>query len=356
MCKMLDCARERNKLDPQRMGEQIENFAFQCKEAWGIAEALEINKSDLPRNVVVLGMGGSAIGGEILKGYTEASRVCPMEVNRDYSLPNYVGPGTLVIASSYSGDTEETIAASEESMRRGAQVIAISTGGKLSTQCERAGHCVVKIPGGLSPRAALGYSFVPLLVLFQRLGLIDEQEGSFLEALKVLEGQDDRLSLDVPASENPAKQHALEVFERVPIIYGRCGWSGVAAKRWKGQINENAKHPAWVNIFPELDHNEIMGWEALPSSFDGKFHVFLLRDRVESDAMKRRIAITADIIKKKASAVTTINAEGESVLAQLFSLIHYGDYLSYYLALAKGVDPTPISSIDLLKRELAKVE
>lgn len=349
----LDCERRRAEVDREGMSSVIKNFAAQCDEAWRIGEALRVDRYEPIRAVVVLGMGGSAIGGDLLKGYTENLRRVPMEVNRDYSLPAHVGPETLVIASSYSGNTEETLHAYEEAVSRGARVVAISTGGQLTDRCRQEGHPVIQIPGGLAPRSAVGYSFVPLLVLFQRLGLIDSQERQFREALRVLEDQDRRLGPDVPTVHNRAKRHALELVNRIPIVYGRNGWPGIVANRWKAQINENAKHPAWSNMFPELNHTEITGWEAPPSS-GRHFHVFVLRDRFENPAMRRQIEVSAGIIKPSVAAMTELQAEGESVLAQMFSLIHYGDYVSLYLALAKGVNPTPIRSIERLKKELAK--
>lgn len=355
MTNRMDDFDARSTSDTRNMTSLIEGLPEQCESAWRIGEEAELPSWPKPANILVLGMGGSAIGGELLRAYAADQLAVPVTVNRDYHVPAYVNDGTLVIASSYSGNTEETLSAYHEAKARGAKVLAITTGGQLAELAVADGFPVIRIPPGLSPRAALGYSFFPMLVAFQKLGLLPDQHQAFTEAVSVMRSQRDRLNVRVATPENPAKQLALQIQPGIPVVYGVVGWSAVVAYRWKGQINENGKHPAAWHEFPELDHNEIVGWEEAPNAAKSSW-IVMLRRPSESPKMRRRIEVTAELIKPKVAGVTFVTAEGESPLAQMFSLIFFGDMVSLYLAFAKNVDPTPVRSIDHLKSELAKLD
>jgi len=341
-------------IDPAGMGGLIESLPEQWRKAEEIARSAGLPEFERPDRVVVLGLGGSAIGGDLVRSLLEPVSPAPIAVNRDYGVPAYVDNRTLVIASSYSGGTEETLSAAREAEARGARMVAITTGGALGEMARSKGWPLVLLPGGLSPRAAIGYSFVPLLVLMERAGLCGPVGKALAETAGLLERQAARYGIAVPVDENPAKQLALELKGRLPLIYGSKGWKGTAAYRWKTQINENAKAPAAWNVFPELNHNETVGWES-PDAVMRSVHLVILRDEADERRVQARIDITREIMESAVAGVTELWAEGESDVARLFSLIYPGDFVSYYLALAYRNDPTPIKMIDLLKSRLASL-
>jgi glucose/mannose-6-phosphate isomerase len=336
------------------MGKWITKLPEQCEEAFRIGQGSPLPSLGTIRQVVVLGIGGSAIGGSLLQAYTEGEFKVPFLVNRTYHIPAFVGPETLVIASSYSGNTEETLSAYAEAKGRGATLMAIASGGELERWAQADGIPFCRIPGGYSPRAALGYSFMPLLAILSRLGFVRERPEDVTEAVTVLSTLRDELYPERPTGGNPAKQLAERLHGKLPFIYGAAPWSGVAAYRWKGQMNENAKNLAHSNAFPELNHNKTVGWEA-PESLTAQVEVVLLRDREDHPKVQKRFEVTSTIMRPHVSGITEVWSRGESALARLFSLIYMGDFTSYYLALLNGIDPTPVKVIDYLKGELAKV-
>lgn len=351
---LLDDQARLQKADPSDMLGAVESLPEQCRNAVAIARSAELPSWSDFDHVVVLGMGGSAIGGDFVRALLEPSLQVPMAVNRDYSIPGYVGSRSLVIASSYSGGTEETLAAHELASQRGARVLAITTGGELAQRAEAAGQPVVRIPGGLQPRAAVGYALFPLLIALSRLGLFTEPQSAIDEAIAVLAAQRDRFQRAVPAARNPAKSLAAELMGRAPLVLGGGGWKGVVAYRWKCQFNENAKSLAFSNQFPELNHNETCGWEA-PEGLTSRVAAILLRDRSDDQRMQTRVDVTKAIVAERAATVAELWAEGESDLARMVSLIYPGDFASAYLALLYGIDPTPVRMIDRLKAELARL-
>lgn len=352
--QLLDSREAMGEIDPAGMTGLIEDLPRQWREAEEIARAAQIQGVRDPKNIVILGMGGSAIGGDFVRSLLEPTVQIPIAVNRDYSLPAYVDRDSLVIASSYSGNTEETLTAAAEAQKRGAQVVAITTGGQLAGRAETNGWPLIRIPGGLSPRAAIGYSFVPLYVLMERIGIAPSVADDLAETAELLEKQRQRFGPDVPVSENLAKQLALSLKGKLPLVYGSYGWTGTAAYRWKTQINENSKAPAVNNTFPELNHNETVGWE-VPEEVTKQIELVILRDRMDNDRVKARIEVTREIVEGRVSGVTELWSEGESEVARLFSLIYPGDFVSLYLALIYRVDPTPVKMIDLLKSRLAEL-
>ncbi len=343
------------KVDPDGMTSLVERVPDHWRDAERIARAADLSCLRAPQSVVVLGMGGSAIGGDLVRALLEPNADVPILVNRDYVVPAHVGAETLVVASSYSGNTEETLEALDAARARGAQVAAVTSGGQLEALAGEHGWPLIKIPGGMSPRAALAYSFVPLLVLMEQAGVSSPVTGALAEAAEVLERQRERFGPDVAAEKNPAKQLALSLKGKLPLIYGSRGWKGTVAYRWKCQINENAKAPAVWNVFPELNHNETVGWES-PREVTNQMELVLLRDQRDDRRTQARIETTREIMEESISGVTELWAEGESDVARLFSLIYPGDWVSLYLALLYGNDPTPIQMIDLLKSRLAAVE
>ncbi|MBO2519694.1 bifunctional phosphoglucose/phosphomannose isomerase [Limnochorda sp.] len=352
---LLDDRQACQALDPSDMAGAIHGLPEQCEEAWRGAQSADLPPWERPRQVVVLGMGGSAIGAELVAGLLEGSAPVPIAVHRGYGVPGYVGPETLVIASSYSGNTEETLSGYDAAKSRGAQLVAVTTGGALAERAERDGVPWVRIPSGLQPRAAIGHSLVPQLAILHRAGLMENPEPSVQEAIRVLKGLRERLEPAVPAAQNEAKQIALDFHQRLPVIYGTQGWKGVVAYRWKTQINENAKAQAMANQFPELNHNETVGWE-VPPAINRLCQVVLLREPDDPALIRRRIEVTAELMRPHVAGIREVWAEGDSALARLFSLLYLGDYVSLYLAYLYRVDPTPVKAIDRLKRELARLQ
>jgi len=304
-------------------------------------------------NIVVTGLGGSAIGGDILRCYCQSRLRIPVVVNRDYVLPRFVGPDSLVLAVSYSGNTEETLSAYEDAREKGASIIAFTTGGKLAEMAALDSNPVITIPGGLVPRAATGYLFAPLVLVLERLGLVSGASEDLKETVTVLTQLREEIEPGREEDSNRARFIASQLYQRIPVIWGCSSTSEVAAMRWKGQINENAKAPAYFNVFPELNHNEIVGFE-VPEDLVKKLAVIILRDPDDHGRITKRIEITKDILQGKVSSVAEVEARGNSFLAKTYSLIYVGDYASVYLAELYGINPTPVQVIDYLKARMAE--
>lgn len=340
--------------DPGGMLKALWELPEQCLEAQQIANQVQINlDGGKLSNVVVTGLGGSAIGGDLLRVYVGDKSKIPVAVNRDYTLPNFIGPKTLIFAVSYSGNTEETLSAYEQAKKQGAQIVALTTGGKLGELAEKDGYPVVKVPGGISPRAATGYLLLPTIIILSKIGLIpdvSEEIGDMVGNLRTLR---EKMAPAIPVEQNLAKQLALRFENRLPVIWGASGTTEVIAQRWKGQINENAKAPAYWNIFPELNHNEIVGFEK-PEDILQKLEIVILRDKEDHPRVQKRMEISKTIIKDIVSGISEIHSTGNSTLSRVFSLTYTGDYVSVYLAALYGVDPTPVKMIDFLKKKLAE--
>lgn len=346
-------------IDPSDMMGAILSLPEQCDRARQIAAAADLGALRGRRfaNVIIAGMGGSAIGGDLLRSIFEPHLEMPVGVSRDYHLPGYVGRETLVIAASYSGNTEETLASYDVARKAGAAMLAVTTGGELAARAKRDGVPVVAIPGGLQPRAAVGYSFVPLVVVAGRLGLMSERLLDDIdEMIAVLTGVRDECNPEVAQSDNRAKALAAQWAGSIPVIYGSHAERGVVAYRWKTQINENAKAFAACGVLPELDHNEVVGWSGhgVQTRPEHALSVAFLRDAREPEQIRRRVELTKQIVEKSAARVAEVWPAGESVLARTMSLVYIGDFASCYLAYVYGEDPTPVKVIDWLKAELAR--
>lgn len=339
------------RLDPHGMLRLTEEFPIQCERALEIARRAEPPKlANPPAVVVVTGLGGSAAGGDFARSLYEANGAAPLIVNRDYHMPNYLGLGDLVFCCSYSGNTEETLSAYVEAKKAGAKVIVISSGGKLTELAKADGHTVVTVPGGQPPRTALGFMLIPVLVLSEKLKLIPAQP--YEKAIALLKAC--RAKWTVEGAENGPKELATALHGKLGIIYGLGLWQGLLANRWKGQINENAKVLAFQNSFPELNHNEILGWVGAKNQGANGYVVVTLQDGTESKQMKARLQVSKTLIGETAEFFDVF-AEGDSLLEKLLSLTYYGDFTSIYLAALEGVDPEDIGSINTLKSELAKL-
>ncbi len=334
------------ELDRSGMGDLIYNLPSQIEETLKIMEEVKFpSPFQGVRNIIINGLGGSAIGGDLLRGYLREELSLPLLVNRSYTLPQWVGEETLSICVSYSGNTEETLSSFQASWEKGAQIMGITSGGKLGKECQDKGCPWIKIPSGLPPRAALGYLFFALVLSLEKLQLIKRKREEILQTKELLEELREELKPQVYP--NLAIDIASKIHNTIPLIYSTSDFLEGVAMRWKTQINENAKHPCYFCVFPELDHNEIMGWEGVERK---DFTVVVLMDRYEPERMVKRIENTLKIMGGKPAFLIEVNARGESLLERIFSLVYIGDYVSYYLGILNGVDPTEIKSISLLKK------
>jgi len=305
------------------------------------------------QNIVISGLGGSAIGGDIVRTLAAGRAPLPVVVNRDYNLPAFVNQNTLFVAVSYSGNTEETLSAYQQAREKRAAVVCLTSGGKLAQMAASDGYPVIKVPGNLVPRAATGYLFAPLALFVEEIGLLDNVRGEIEETVQVLKEQREILNPQVNLPDNPARQLAQKLKDSIPVIWGSSGLTEAAALRWKAQINENAKSPAYYNLFPELNHNEIVGFE-VPAQLLAHMAVVILRDQGDHPQVQKRMAITRQIIESRVKEVVEVSSQGQSFLARFYSLVYLGDYTSVYLAHEYGINPTPVQVIDYLKAELAK--
>ncbi|MEA3344848.1 MAG: bifunctional phosphoglucose/phosphomannose isomerase [Chloroflexota bacterium] len=338
-------------VDHENMLSHIDRWADQCKRAWDRVQDFAQSLTVPPfRGVLVLGMGGSAIGGDLLAALAARSSPVPIQVNRDYTLPDWVGDSTLVIGSSYSGSTEETLAAFKAARRRGCRLLALSSGGELADLARQYGAPWLHIPYKSQPRAALGYSLIFLIGLGQRMGLLPDQSEALEEAIEVLNAQREEIGAQVPVAENQAKQLALELRDHLPVIYG-AGILAPVARRWKTQINENAKSWALWEEMPEFDHNTVASF-GLPKPLLKQIYTIALTAPSMHPRHRLRFEISAELIAREGIAQKEIEAQGGAPLAQMVSAIQFGDYVSYYLAMLYEVDPTEIPNIQYLKRRL----
>ena len=306
------------------------------------------------RNVIVAGVGGSAIGGELMADLISKEGSPLVTVCRDYHLPPYLSRDSLVIASSYSGNTEETVAAFEDALERGAKVVAMTTGGRLLELAERAGAPVFRMDYAGEPRTALGYSFLAPLAMLQNLGLSPGSDDAVLEAAEALTSLGRILSPQTPAHDNPAKELAVTLHGKMIVIYGGGMLCGVA-RRWKTQFNENAKAWAFVELLPEAGHNAIAGlwW---PRPMGRKVCGVLLNSLSLHPRIRLRYQVIQDLLGSAGVECRTVDGVGQSNLAQILTSVMFGDFTSYYLAMLNGEDPSPVPPLDHLKDVLRRSE
>ncbi len=337
------------RIDAADMRGLLRGFPDQIGEAWSRRASVPA-VSDMEQ-IVVCGMGGSAMGGDLLATLFGQWDV-PIAVStvRHYLLPPWADERTLVIAVSYSGNTEETLSCAQQALDRGCAMLAVTSGGRLAELAQANDVPLVSVPSGQPPRAALGHLFAPVLRSLAP-HLNRDVEAEMDEALALLRSLSNDLD-ESPGDANRAKQLAHELSEGIPICYGSAGLTGVAARRWKTQLNENAKVPAYWDVVPELNHNELMGWANDDPAAHGGY--VLLRDAAEAPAIARRFAISKELLTERGRRVREVDVTGDSVLARLLGLIVLGDWVSYYRAMIQDVDPTPVGLIEAFKRRMAE--
>ncbi|MBI4232847.1 MAG: bifunctional phosphoglucose/phosphomannose isomerase [Chloroflexi bacterium] len=344
------------RLDPTAMRERLRGLAGQCLAAYREAQARALPEAyRTAQHVVVAGMGGSAIGGDLLAGLSlvEGGAV-PITTWRDYGLPPWVGPRVLVVASSYSGETEETLSAFGEALRRGALALAITSGGRLKAMAEEHRVPVLTVPYRGEPRTALGYSFLAPLGILRHLGLVPDQDTAVQEACRLLERLAVELGEQVPEATNPAKALARRLWGRLPVVYGSGFLAGVAL-RWKTELNENAKTWAVAEVLPEVNHNASTAY-GLPAAVRQHALVVLLRSGLLPKETLLRYRLTAELLAEARVASTVVESQGDSALAHILSAAYLGSWASYYLAVLYRVDPSPVPGIVRLKEMLRRAE
>jgi glucose/mannose-6-phosphate isomerase len=321
--------------------------------------AAEVDLSGLPpadhvRNIVMLGMGGSGMAGDVLAAVANGALPVPVTVLKQYRTPAFVGPHSLVFALSYSGDTEETLSMAAGALHSGAHVVAVGRGGALAELVTASGGLHVACPDGFMPRAAIGALVAPLFVTLFRTGLLPEAHALLVGAQQQLGRRRDGCVPAVEGARNPARELARRIGRTIPLIYGGGALGAVAAMRWKADVNENAKAPAFWNTHPELDHNEICGWGQHGDVTRQLLTLVELRHGFEHERLAPRFDATRAQVEECVVQVLEVRAEGENRLAQLLDLMYVGDWVSCYLALENDVDPGPIPAITALKDHLAR--
>ena len=339
------------KIDIDNMFDAIWKFPNNLSDAIELSNNINlINNYNNISNIVIAGMGGSAIGGDVVSILEKSNINCPFIICRGYELPNWVNERTLVICSSYSGNTEETLAALEDGLKKKAQIIGITTGGELKVKLKALDKDVVLIPAGLQPRAALAFSFVPMIKILEKISIIRTNVNIWLEdAISTL--RDCREIYGGESMENPTFELAQQVYKNIPIIYADNSTHGIAAVRLKGQLCENGKMLSYYNDLPELNHNEIVGWENNSDHFKHLF-VLWLTDQSDNQRVKHRQEITQKILNEIGIDQFVIEMTGNSFQERFLHMINYGDWLSFWCAIAHCTDPSPVLKIDRLKQEL----
>ena len=328
-------------------------------EHWrdGIARAREVDLGHIPDHsglsgVVVCGMGGSGIAGDVAAVTANGYGLMPVGVTKGFTLPAFADAHTLVVLVSYSGNTEETIACFEQAHERGAQMVAVATGGRLGEMAHQHAFPWVVPAGGMQPRAAFPYLAAGVLVVLERLGVIGDLTGDLMEIDEVLREQTIRFGPASGEADNPAKQIATALDGVMPVVWGQDGVLAVAATRWRTQFNENAKMPAYSSAVPEVGHNEIVGIGpgAPPASGSG---VVALRPPNEDPRIGKRLEAALRVARERGARTVEAHVHGVSALAQLASAVQLGDLASVYAAVLRGVDPTPVEAIERLKAEVS---
>ncbi|MDV2989841.1 MAG: bifunctional phosphoglucose/phosphomannose isomerase [Dehalogenimonas sp.] len=349
---MLDQTETYEKLDPEGMGQRIRELPETLLNAWNQAAEFELPDYQGIDKVLVLGMGGSAIGGDLVRRLLMSESKAQISVLRDYDLPGWVDDKTLVIASSYSGNTEETLSGFEQALNGPAKKLVITTGGRLLELAREHDIPAFVFDYKAQPRAAVAWGIFPLLNFLTRMGLAADKNPDVSEAALVTEQFARKIEPGKALSHNLAKEMAYKLFGRIPVVYG-AGLAVEVAYRWQTQFSENAKQWAFSQTFPELNHNAIAGYQ-LPEQLVPSLAVVMLRSNHLSERIVKRYYVTADLLGKSGARVNFADGRGISPLAQMMSLILMGDYVSYYLALLNNADPSPVENISYLKKRLAE--
>lgn len=323
----------------------VEAFPNHLREALAIGRAAQLKKPSVKiENIVISGLGGSGIGGKIVSQLVSEKVSVPIICTNDYVLPEFVNKNTLVIISSYSGDTEETVAALQEAETKGAEIACITSGGRIAARAKEKGYNLIMIPGGNPPRSMFGYSSVQLFFVLRAYGFIHDYFESQIENSIAL------LESDINNIRKTSKAISDKVVDRIPILYSEAQYEGVAI-RWRQQINENSKMLCWHHIFPEMNHNELVGW----TGGDNRVAVIILRNEDDHKRSQLRMELCKKIMGEKCDTILEAWSKGSNRIERAYYLIHLGDWISIDLAELRKEDAVAIPAIIFLKNELSKV-
>jgi glucose/mannose-6-phosphate isomerase len=344
------------KLDTLDMMGEIDNLPDQLAGAYELGMRHELPAMKDVRQVVIAGMGGSAIGADLLASYCASLAPLPVSVHRDYGLPLYArGPETLVICSSHSGNTEETLDAFDAAVKAGCHIVAVCTGGELANRAREENIPVWTFEHKGQPRAAVGFSFGLLLALFERLGFVPDQKEAMQDAVHFMKRSQETLKADIPAVKNPAKRYAGQLMGRWVTVVG-SGLLTTVARRWKGQINEVAKAGANFEFIPEADHNTLAGTSNPQETLNAHTMTIFLCAPSDHPRNRLRLDLTRKAFMLEGLNTDAVMARGHTPLAHMWTMILFGDYMAYYLAMGYGVDPTPIKALIDFKQAMAQAK
>lgn len=342
-------------IDESRMIDSVLALPEHMKEAWQLSESFASGIPGNSQDLIICGMGGSSIGGRLLKDLIPRERGASVYLERGYTLPYLAGTDTPVICISYSGNTEEVLSAFDEACERGCPVSVITSGGTLLDKADSRGVPVLKVPGGLPPRAAIGYLFTPLLRIASERGIYRLEGSQFEKVMRFAAKLLKRAGPGSDLAENSALLLAKRLYGKIPLIYSGDGLLAGTAYRWKCQFNENSKVMAFSNNFPELGHNEVMGWDS-PEKLRQDIFLIVLRDMDDHPRVQKRIDATFELLEPLAGGAVMLESEGGDGpggrLSRLISMLVMADLTSVYLAVEYGRDPTPIGKIEQIKKKL----
>ena len=329
-----------------KMNDYINDFTNHLRDAIEIANNADLKSNTREiKNVLICGLGGSGIGGAIINDILSLKSQIPITTNKDYNIPNFVNKHTLVIANSYSGNTEETLYALDKCQAKGAEIAVITSGGRLKNIAEEHNYNKIIIPNGQPPRAMFGYAFTELFYILNHYGIIDDSfKSDFEKGITLLDAEKDDI-------QKQAMDLAKKMHKQTPVIYVANGFEGVAV-RFRQQINENSKMLCWHHVVPEMNHNELLGWRTNVNNLA----VIYLRNKSDYERNKIRIDINKKVLSKYTENISEIWSKGNSLIENTLYHINLGDWVSWYLSEMNGVDAIEIDVINFLKEELSKIE
>jgi glucose/mannose-6-phosphate isomerase len=352
---MLDDLKQINDIDKSNMFKDLESFPEQIVKSEEIVKSIDMPSLFKVDNIIISGMGASAISGDILQELFRERSDIPIYVTRQYDLPKWVNKNTLVLSQSYSGNTEETLSTFKHACQKHCKIIAIASGGKLEEYCEKRQMPFIKIPSGIQPRAATGYTLFSAIYALKKTGLITHDiHTEIQETIEILKDFRKNNKVDVKETENFSKQLAKKILNSIPQVYGFNFYTPIA-KRWCTQFNENSKLICRYDEVSESNHNDIVGWSMDPE-VSKKFICILFRDyEQESIYMATRLNFMKKLFEDVAGSVIEVSAKGKKRLAKMMYMMYLGDYVSCYIAVLRKVDPSPVEAIIELKNKLAKI-
>jgi glucose/mannose-6-phosphate isomerase len=350
MAISLDDLPQIKALDKSGMLQILERFPEDSRSAIErVKEASLESISDRPINEIVFaGVGGSSIGGKLIIDWLWGESIVPMVLSRGFHLPAFVDEETLVFTVSYSGNTEETLSMLAEAAKAGSTLVTVTSGGTMANVARENDYPLILLPEGYQPRAAIPHQFFSVATAMHNLGLVESPWEEVPEALTIMDSIRDEISIDMPADHNPAKKVAMRLIDKIPLVYGSPLFEGVAY-RFGSQLNENSKVPSGSGVFPEAFHNAVLGSEGNPDSL-AHLALLLLRDNGDDKRMKNKIERFKELFTPSIGDIIELEANGSGRLSRILSLVYIGDYISSYLGLLHGHDPSSNQAIDEVKK------